>query len=248
MKMRARLLLVGGILGLMVLAACGAGEPAVPQTRTVIVYTGERIQVDGERMLGVQQWLRRQLEHIDRDPSFLIRINRQSDPAYPWTTTELVGDTAVTAFERAAVEAEPPFLIYAHLRLIAERSELAEWLPAAEEDPTLAGLDLEAAILERVSDVWLLGRSVFDTQAHGPLDELLYANERGFLREFILATQPDRFEDELEAFTRENPDWEENLQDFFQRTFERDGPGYLLDPDAATEEEPDDDPPPAGAL
>ncbi len=246
MKLRGKLLLVGGILGLMVLAACGAGEPPVPQTRTVIVYTGERIQVDGERMRDVQGWLQPHLDHIERDPGFLIRVNRQSEAAYPWTTTELVGDTAITAYQRAAVDSEPPFVIYAHLRLEAERNQVADWLPAAEEDPTLAGLDLEEAILERVSDVWLLGRSVFDTQAHGPLDELLYANERGLLREFILATQPDRFEDERERFSQEHPDWEETLQEFFQRTFDRDGPGYLPDRDADTEEGPDDDPPPAG--
>lgn len=244
MKMSGRLV-VGGLLGLLVLGACAAGEPPVPQTRTVIVYTGERIQVEGERMRDVQSWLRPQLDNIDRDPSFLIRVNRQTDAAYPWATTELVSDTAITAIQRAAVDVEPPFLIYAHLRLMAERSEVAEWLPAAEEDEALAGLDLEQAILERVSDVWLLGRSVFDTQAHGPLDELLYANERGLLREFVLATQPLRFQEERERFTEENPDWEEELQAFFQRTFERDGPGYLIER-AADPEEPGDDPPSSG--
>lgn len=225
MQMSGRTLRAGAVCLLFVVGAC-AGTSPVPQPRTVIVFSGERIQTDGERMQEVEQWLRPALEDIDQNPSFLIRVHRQEEDAYLWDSTELVGDTAIVHVQRAAADAETPHLIYAHLHLMAERSELGEWLAVAREDD-LEGLELEMAILRRVSDIWLLGRAVFDTQAYGPLDELLYAADRGLLTEFILATQGDRFEEERAAFTEEFPEWEGELTEFFQRTFERDGPGYL---------------------
>lgn len=219
-------LLIAGFLGLAGLAAC-AGEPSLPAPRSVIVYSGERLQTDGERMREVQEWLDPQMEEIDQDPSFLIRVQEVEGAAYPWDTLELHGDTATIMRERSAPDARTPLLIYAHLHLTAERGELDEWLPGLEEGETLEGFEQEKRILQQVSDVWLLGRSVFDTPAYGPLDELLYANERGLLDEFIFATQGDRFPDERERFTEENPGWEEELQAFFRTTFEREGPGYL---------------------
>jgi len=225
MQMSGRSLTAGAAGLLLLLTACAGAAPTL-QPRTVIVFSGERIQTDGERMQEVERWLRPALEDIDQNPSFLIRVHRQEESSYLWDSTELVADTAIVHIQRAAADAETPHLIYAHLLLMAERGELGEWLPAAQER-TLEGLEREREILKRVSDIWLLGRSVFDTQAYGPLDELLYANERGFLTEFILGTQTDRFEEERERYTAENPDWEDELRGFFQRTFERDGPGYL---------------------
>ncbi len=222
MKIWGRLLMGSLLLGLLT-AGCG-GTSTVPQPRSVIVFSGERIQPDPDRMAQADSHLRTQLEDIEANPSFLIRLERQDDAVYPWDTLEMEGDTATIFLERAAVDAQTPYLVYAHLHLMDQRGELLEWLPF-RDDP-VEGLDAEEAILEWVAEVWLLGRSVFDTQAHGPLDELTYANERGFLRPFILATQAERFSDERAAFTEENPDWEEELTDFFQRTFERDGPGY----------------------
>ncbi|TVR66028.1 MAG: hypothetical protein EA422_02870 [Gemmatimonadales bacterium] len=224
MKSSGRFLLLA-FFGALLLTACG-GSTAFPQPRGIIVFSGERISADPERMEAIDLALRPHLEDIDRNPSFVISLNRQVDAAYPWTTLDIRGDTAHIAVERTAGDAQTPFQIYAHLRLMQERSELGEWLPEVR-DRELSALETEEAILEYVADVWLLGRSVFDTQPHGPLDELIYARDRGFLRPFILATQPDRFDEERVALAEENPEWEAELTDFFQRTFERDGPGYL---------------------
>jgi hypothetical protein len=233
MNRSARLLLAGSVVLLVVLpalAACGGGA-TLPEPRTVIVFSGERLSPDRERLEEVERWLRPQLEDIDRNPSFLIRLNREGSSAYPWDTLEMEGDTVSISVARAATDAETPYLVYAHLHIMAERDELGEWLPEAEEE-TLVGLEREEAILRRVSDIWLLGRSAFDTQAFGPLDELLYARERGFLRSFVLATQGDRFAEARDRHAQENPEWEEELSDFFVRTFERKAPGYLPEPDA----------------
>lgn len=221
-----------GVVGLAVLLAGCAGTTPPPQPRTVVVFSGERIQTTPERMEEAEQWLRPALEDIDRNPSFLIRVHRDEQASYLWDSTELVADTAIIHVQRAAGDAETPHLIYAHLQLMAQRGELGEWLPAAEERE-LEELEQELEILGKVAEIWLLGRAVFDTQAYGPLDELLYANERGLLTEFVLATQGDRFAEEKVGYTADNPDWEETLADFFRRTFERDGPGYVraADPD-----------------
>jgi len=232
-------LLLSAFAGALLLTACG-GAAAFPQPRGIIVFSGERISVDPERMEAVDRALRPHLEDIDRNPTFVIRLNRQVESAYPWDTLELRGDTAYIAVERTAGDAQTPFQIYAHLRLMQERGELGEWVPAAE-DRALSGLEAEEAILRYVGDVWLLGRSVFDTQPYGPLDELIYAQDRGFLTHFILATQAERFAEEREAFHDRNPEWETELSDFFRRTFERDGPGYL--PSETAEEEGDEEPP-----
>jgi hypothetical protein len=214
------------VLALLLLAACAAQAP-LPQPRSVIVYSGERLQTDGERMREVEQWLQPQLEVIETDPSLVIRWENLDRPAYPWDTLEIEGDTVTIGIERAAVDARTPHMIYAHLRMVAERGELHDWLPDLDEGEEVPAFELEERILQRVSDVWLLGRAVFDTHAYGPLDELLYANERGRLRDFILATQGDRFAEARDRHAEENPGWEAELQAFFRRTFERDGPGYL---------------------
>lgn len=240
MSMRARVLCAAGVVALQVLAACG-GPPPLPQTRTVIVFSGERIQTNGERMQGVERWLRPVMEEIELNPSFLIDLERDADAAYPWDVLELDGDTATITVERAAVDVDTPHLIYAFLRLMAVREELNEWIPELEdeeEQPT--GLELEKTILKQVADVWLLGRSVYDTHAYGPLDELLYATEAELLEPFILATQGDRFPEEVERFSQEHPEWEADLREFFRRTFERDGPGYL--PTEEPSEEPAEEP------
>jgi len=233
------------LLGLATLAAC-AGTPPLPQTRSVITLTGERVQADPEAMVEVDRWLRPQLAEIERNPDFLIRLLQEDRPLYPWQTLEITGDTAQLSVQRGQGDAETPFLLYAHFHLMAEKGELARWLPEAvpeagedgQAGPVAEGFELERLILRRISAVWLLGRSVFDTTPYGPLDELLYANEAGFLDEFILTSQQDRFEDEATAHFEATPDRAEAFRTWFMRVFERPGPGFM--------DEPADDP--AGEL
>lgn len=222
--------LVAGLLGVMTLAAC-AGTPPLPQTRSVITLTGERVQADPEAMVEVDGWLRPQLEDIERKGD-RIRLLQEERAVYPWQTLEITADTARLSVQRGQGDAETPFLLYAHFRLMAEEGALERWLPEAvpEEGPVAEGVDLERLILRRIADVWLLGRSVFDTTPYGPLDELLYANEAGFLEEFMLTSQPERFEAEAAAHFAANPERGEAFRSWFLRTFEREGPGFLEGP------------------
>jgi hypothetical protein len=224
--------LVVGLLGVGILAAC-AGTTPLPQTRSVITLTGERVQADPEAMVEVDAWLRPQLEDIERKGD-RIRLLQEERPVYPWQTLEITGDTAMVSVQQGQGDAETPFLLYAHFRLMAEEGgeALAPWLPEAvpEEGPAAEGFELERMILRRIADVWLLGRSVFDTTPYGPLDELLYANEAGFLEEFMLTSQPERFEAEAEAHFSANPERREAFRRWFLQTFEREGPGFLQEP------------------
>ncbi len=209
--------------------ACASGS-TLPQTRSVITLTGERVQADPEAMVEVDRWLRPQLDDIERN--WTIRLVEVPRPLYPWAELELSETGGEIAVQRGFGDAETPYLLYAHFHLMAERGELAPWLPEA---PEARGFELERAILARIADVWLLGRAVFDTTPFGPLDEILYANEFGFLDAFILTAQPDRFEEERTAWTRDNPGRAEEFRDWFRRTFEADGPRFIPTNDSGAE-------------
>lgn len=218
-------LLIPGFLLAVLSSACASGPAQVETPRTVVIYSGERILADRDAMTEVDRWLRIQREEIDQSRDFVIRPQSTTNAGYPWRDFEITGDTALVFIQQTAGDAETPFLIYAHLRLMAERDELAEWLP--EEDLGKEGLELELAILDRVADVWLLGRSVYDTQAFGPLDEILYAREAEFLRELVLETQTERFAEERQEYFARNPERREAFREWLERVFERSEPGYV---------------------
>jgi hypothetical protein len=192
----------------------------------VITVTGARLNADPQAMFEVNEWLRPQLVEIERNPTVLIRVIQDNSTHYPWSTLELTGDTAQVTVQQGQADTETPFLLYAHFRLMAERGAeaLEPWLPEAFE---AAGFPLERAILGRIADVWLLGRSVFDTTPFGPLDELLYSREAGFLDEFIYAAQPERFTEEGLAHNAANPDRDAAFRRWFLQVFEREEPGFI---------------------
>lgn len=226
-----------GLLFLPLLVSCG-GQATMPQPRSVIIYSGERIRPDAERMSEVDTRLREQLEHIETSPDFLIRVERASSQRYPWDVLEIQGDTAEINASSVLRDADAGYLVYAHLRLAQEMGDLGRWLPEGEG---LEGFELEKAILEYLADVWLLGRSVYDTQAYGPLDEILYSHRFGYLDDFIIATQGERFSEARDQRLSEFPESERDFSEWFERTFERVGPGFLSGPDE--EEDPEDDAP-----
>jgi hypothetical protein len=191
-------------------------------------------------MSEVDQWVLKELEEIEYDPPFLIRLAFEDVARYPWDTLDLVGDTADVRLQAGATDAETPYQIYAHLRLVQDRGELAEWAPEADG---LVGFEAEQAILRRVSDTWLLGRTVYDTQPYGPLDELLWAHEAGYLDDFMIATQGRRFPEEMAAYAATGGVQADTFRQWFERTFEREGPGFVSGP--ASEEPPPDSADPA---
>jgi hypothetical protein len=185
-------------------------------------------------MAEVEAWLRPQLDHIGTSRRFLIRVVPVNLIRYPWDSIEFEGtDVVEVEIADIAPDAETPFLIYSHLRFLQEQGGIEEWAPELEG---LDGFELEKGILSRVSDLWLLGRSAFDTEPFGPMDELMYAREHGFLDDLILTTQRERFPAEAEAYWAE----QDGLREFvawLERTFERDQPGYIWEPPSPEEED-----------
>jgi hypothetical protein len=221
------------LVSAVLVASCGPAQLPTPDPRPILVYSGERISADPERMQVVENWLVPELERIDLDPDFLIRLEEGRDFSYPWDTLELIADTAEVTLASAAPDAQSPYMIYGYLKLMESWGELPEILA-----DTLAQTpyELERAIVRQVSDVWLLGRSVYDTHPFGPLDELVFSNEAGYLEDFIFATQGERFPEEAAAHRTANPSRAAEYEAWFQRTFSVDGPQYIRRPG----EEPQD--------
>lgn len=210
------------LASLALMAACG-GEAPLPSPRPIVNFAGLRITPEPERMQAVDDWFRPQLENIEQDPSFLISSMAQDSATYPWETLEISGDTARISYQSRAPDTGPIYQIYAHYHLMAERDELETWLPEAEGEE---GFDLERAILVRVADAWLYGRSVFDAAAHPPLDEILYAREFGHLDALILTARDEEFSAEREAWIAENPEGMDDYYGWFRDTFGRPPPGW----------------------
>jgi len=228
---------------LPLLGSC-AGQLPMPEPRSLVVYSGERIMPDRDRMAEIELWLTPELERINLDPDFLVRLSEVAEGGYPWESFEIKGDTADLRLAGGAPDGETPFLIYGYLRLMQDWEVLPEVLPEAHG---LSGFEAERAIVQRVAEVWLLGRSVFDTQPFAPLDELIYATEAGYLDDFILATEEDRFGDVAEAYRSDRPGREEEFRAWFRSTFGVDGPQFIRAPGregAPGGADGDGDPPP----
>lgn len=213
-------------LGLSVpsLSACSSGgTPELPDPRPIVVRSGARVFAETDRLEKINQWFVVQRENIELDPTFLIEVVNRPTPAYPWESLFIEGDTARIGLEVArSFEAQYPYMVYAHYHLMREMGRLEEFLPGAE---TLEGYALERMILERVADSWLLGRASYDAVAYDPLEELLYANEEGYLDAFILTARSEEFAEEHEAWLREDPEALDRYREWFLETFDREPPG-----------------------
>ena len=208
-------------------AACGPAQLPTPEPRPILVYSGERITADAARMGEVENWLVPELERIDLDPDFLIRLEEGREFSYPWDTLELTADTAEVTLASAAPDAQSPYMIYGYLKLMESWGELPEILA---DTVSQTPYELERAIVSRVSDVWLLGRSVYDTHPFGPLDELVFSKESGYLEDFILATQGERFAEEAAAHSAANPSRAAEYADWFRTIFMVEGPQFIRRP------------------
>ena len=204
-------------------AACGTGARELPTPRRLVIHSGERIAPAAERMEEVDAWGREQMDSIRVDPSFMIVYLKQNTPAYPWETLRLnePGDTAEIGYQNRP-GMYGPYHIYAHLHLMQAQGRLDRWLPEAGGGTPF---EIERAILSRVADTWLYQRSIHDVRPNGILDELIYANENGFLDAFILTARPNEFVEARRAWQAENRDGRDAYVAWFRKTFERDPPG-----------------------
>ncbi|MDE2772551.1 MAG: hypothetical protein OXI46_02455 [Gemmatimonadota bacterium] len=211
------------ILVSIALAGCGGGEIIrLPPSRPIVVSSGERIRVDPARMDTIYAWLLEENDNIELDPTFLIAAVPAARESLPWQTIDIVGDTARFQYDRANPDVTTAFNIYAHLHLMQRMGRLEEWLP---EHVDAEGYVLERAIVNRMADVWLLGRSMFDAPAYRLLDEVMYAREAGFLDAYMLVARGDEFAEERERWEQENPVRLDEYREWYARVFEGDPPG-----------------------
>jgi hypothetical protein len=207
----------------LLLGACAGGASELPNPRTIVIRTGARLYPETPRLQEIDAWYQPQMENIELDPTFMIETVPRDTPAYPWESLLIVADTAKIGVEiNKSAEAATAFSIYAHLHLMKVMHRLEEFLPGSAGQE---GYLLERAILARVADVWYFGRGAFQAQAYDPLEELLYCNEAGYLDAFLLTARGEEFEEERQAWLREDPEGLENYRSWFVDTFEREPPG-----------------------
>ena len=209
------------IAGALVAGAC-AGGSSLPAPRSLVVRSGARIYADEARLDEIDIWVREQLDNINLDPSFMLTYETSAEETYPWDGLRINRDTAEVLVNAAAPGSLNFLYLYGHFHLMDTMGRLDEFLP---EGVGAEGYELERAILARVSDAWLYGRSVFDIPPYGPLDELLFSRENGYLDAFILTARPEEFEEERGRWLRENPGREEQYARWFLETFEKEAPG-----------------------
>ena len=209
------------VAGALAAGAC-AGAYSLPTPRTLVVRSGARISADEGRLDEIDVWVRDQIDNINFDPSFLVISTQTSEQTYPWDGLEVGRDTVVVLVYGGAPETRDFLNIYGHFHLMKRMGRLDEFLPEALD---AEGYELELAILARVSDAWLYGRALFDYAPYGPLDELLFSNENGYLDAFILTARPEEFDEERDTWLAENPGREEEYARWFLATFETEPPG-----------------------
>ena len=213
----------GALLIAGALAAGGcAATSSLPAPRTLVNHSGARIYADEARLAEIDTWVRRQQENIIVDPSFWIIENRSQVETYPWDGLRISGDTAVVLVYASAPESGSFMSFYGHFHLMDTMDRLDEVLPEAVG---AEGYELERAILSRIANAWLYGRAVFDMAPYGPLDELLFSHENGYLDAFILTARPEEFEEGRGTWLQENPGGEEEYRRWFLETFETEPPG-----------------------
>jgi hypothetical protein len=212
------------VASILLLGACAGGSSDLPDPRTIVIRSGARLYPESSRMEEISAWYGPQMENIELDPTFLIQTVDRDTPAYPWESLVIVADTAKIGVEmNKSVEASTAYNIYAHLRLMKVKGRIEEFLPGSGGQE---GFLLERAILARVADVWYFGRGAFQAQAYPPLEELLFCNEAGYLDAFLLTARAQEFDEELEAWLRDDPEGQERFRGWFVETFDREPPGF----------------------
>ncbi len=207
----------------LVLGACSPGPPEMPAPRPIVIRSGERLYAEAERLAETDTWFRAQRDNIINDPNFMIVTLPRDTPSYPWESILLVEpDTAKIGVQGGFDGAGEVFGLYAHYRLMVKMGRIGEFLPGGEE---LEGYELERAIVSRISDAWFLGRAVYQAMPFDPLEEILYANENGYLDAMLLTARGDEFREERQAWLREDPEAQERYREWFLATFNKQPPG-----------------------
>ena len=212
-----------GVLALLgALGACAAADPPLPRPRPIIIHSGERIRADYEEMEVVNEWVTREQTNITEDPSFWVITTPVLEDVFPWDGMVLGQDSVTLSMPLGGRDGQLVYQLYGHMHLMVQMGRQEEWIPEA---PAAVGYELERAIVSRVADAWILGRTVFDTQPFTPLDELAYSKNSGFLDAFIFTARPDEFAASRAEWARANPERMQEYRDWFLETFNTEPPG-----------------------
>ena len=202
---------------------CAAGVAELPPPRRLVVHSGARLALSPARADEIHDWVSEEVDSISADPAFWIITQPEQGPAYPWDGFYISeGKDTATVRVQGGTDANRPYLIYAHLALMASQNRLDRWYPEAHG---LSGYELEKAIMSRTADTWLYLRTLFDARPYGLLDELIYAKENGYLDAFILTARPDDFVEARRDWIEETPSGTEQYVEWFNATFQRQPPG-----------------------
>lgn len=204
------------------LSACASGGRSIPAPRSVVIFSGARLRVEPARADSIYDWVTEEQYNIQEDPSFWVITQPTVDETYPWEGLNTRADSVSVRVPMGSQDTELVFQIYGHLHLMATMGRQEEWLPEA---PDATGYALERAILSRTADAWILGRTVYNTNPYGPLDELAYAKENGHLDAFIFTARPSEFVSDRAEWVRANPGAMERYREWFLDTFSREPPG-----------------------
>lgn len=211
---------LAGLIALTSASACASGPIELPEPRPLVLQTGARLTVGDEHedhMREVYEELEVQLDVIEQDPTFLIIRDTDPRDVYPWETLEIRRpDTAFIAWRRTAPDLNAAYQVYAHLHLMRDMDRLDEWLPEAAG---AEGWELERAIMDRVTDVWLLGRAYFDLAPNVLMDPLAYAQQAGYLDAMLLTLRASEFPEARERWLAANPGLDQEFRAWHRETF-----------------------------
>ena len=205
-----------------ILSGCSVAAPVIPPPRPIIIHSGARIRADHEEMKRVNEWVTAERDNIELDPSFWVITNGVVEETFPWEGMHISNDSVTVNLPLAGRDGSLVYQLYGHMHLMSTMGRQEEWVPTA---PAAVGFELEYAIVERIADAWILGRTVFDLQPFGPLDELAYAKNAGYLDAFIFTARPDEFAASRAEWARESPGRTDEYRDWFLDTFNREPPG-----------------------
>lgn len=212
-----------GVLALLgTVGACAVADPPIPPPRPIIIHSGARIRADHEEMKVVNEWVTREQLNISEDPSFWVITTPVLEEVFPWDRMVLGQDSVTLSIPLGGRDGELVYQIYGHLHLMVQMGRQEEWLPEA---PAAVGYELERAIVSRIADAWILGRTVFDTQPFALLDELAYSKNSGFVDAFIFTARPEEFAASRAEWVRANPEGMQEYRDWFLDTFNTEPPG-----------------------
>jgi hypothetical protein len=159
-----------------------------------------------------------------QDPSIHIHTVPGAVEAYPWESLVIAGDTARVRVMPEHPDFHTSYTVYAFLHLVHRQGRIEDWLPEAE---AAEGLALESAIVKRMAETWLLGRSAFNLEPHPAMDALLRASESGYLNAFLLSARPAEFAEERARWLADEPDGPQRFQQWLRTEFGNETPGVF---------------------